>query len=342
MEDASGTGAIIMDNIQEFNDILNSFNINATCVNYESVDNYSFYDVKLEPGLRVASISRFSNEIALALKSSGKPTVKVLHDQGVIRLEFVKPRNDVLNLFDYFTNTDVPEGDLVCLLGQGTDGGRVWMDLAKNPHMIVAGTTGSGKSTLLHNIIANLLNYNNTSIFLIDPKGVEFSTYENALPNVFVEYTYHQALDAINNAIAIMEQRYGFMKEGISLDNLPHIVFIVDEFADLIMQDSNKKLYTSLCKLAQKCRAAKMSIILATQRPSVNIIDGVIKANFPARIACRVSSHIDSKVILDVVGAENLMGHGDALLRDNSRFLDRFQVAYTDAEEIVKFFGHTA
>ena len=331
-----------MDHIQEFNNILNSFKIKATCVNYESVDNYCFYDVKLAPGLRVSTISRFINEIALALKSSGKPTVKVLHDQGIVRFEFINPREDILNLFDYFTNDDVPEGDLVCLLGQGTDGDCVWMDLAKNPHMIVAGTTGSGKSTLLHNIIANLLNYNDTSIYLIDPKGNEFSAYENAFTNVFVKYTYHQALGAVNDAIAIMEQRYNFMREGIKLDKLPNIVFIVDEFADLIMQDSNKELYTGLCKLAQKCRAAKISIILATQRPSVNIINGVIKANFPARIACRVSSHIDSKVVLDVVGAENLMGYGDALLRDNSRFLDRFQVAYTDAEEVVKFFGKAA
>ena len=214
------------------------------------------------------------------------------------------------------------------------------MDLSKNPHMIVAGTTGSGKSTLIHNIIANLLNYNDVYMYLIDPKGIEFSDYEkNNIPNVEVGYTYSDVINTLNTVLIAMEYRYEVMRKGLSLDSIPYIVLIIDEFADLIMQDKENQFYTKLCQLAQKCRAAKISIVLSTQRPSVNVIDGTIKANFPARIACRVASHVDSRVILDAVGAENLLGQGDALLRDNLRYLDRFQVAYTDASEICKFFG---
>ena len=117
------------------------------------------------------------------------------------------------------------------------------------------------------------------------------------------------------------------------------MVIFIDEFADLIMQDKNDQFYLALCRLAQKCRAARINIILSTQRPSVNIINGTIKANFPARIACRVASHVDSKVILDVSGAENLLGKGDALIKDNFRSLDRFQSAYTTATEVCQQLG---
>jgi S-DNA-T family DNA segregation ATPase FtsK/SpoIIIE len=114
---------------------------------------------------------------------------------------------------------------------------------------------------------------------------------------------------------------------------------MIDEFADLIMQDQEQRFYTKLCMLAQKCRAAKISIVLATCRPSVNIINGTIKANFSARIACRVASHVDSKVILDASGAQNLLGNGDAMLRDSLRHMERFQVAYTSAAEVCTYFG---
>ena len=136
-----------------------------------------------------------------------------------------------------------------------------------------------------------------------------------------------------------MERRYELLRSGLDAVNLPNVVLIVDEFADLIIQDKDNQFYTKLCKLAQKCRAAKINIILATQRPSVDIINGTIKANFAARIACRVASHVDSKVILDASGAENLIGNGDALLRDGTRYLERFQVAYTDAHEVCNIFG---
>lgn len=325
--------------VQDFNKILRNFNIQANCVNYQSIDNYFFYDLMLNPQAKVKDINKFVDEISLALRSPNKPNVRILHQDGIVRLEFAAPRTKVLNLFDYFTNTDVPNGNLMCLLGQSLSGQRMWMDLAQNPHLIISGTTGSGKSTLLHNLIANLFNYNKVKLFLVDPKSVEFVEYDKKISNdINVSYSYHEALTILDMLIETMEFRYSMMHDK-SKQDFPYIVLIIDEFADLIMQDSNNEFYTKLCKLAQKCRAAKIHIVLATQRPSVNIINGTIKANFPARIACRVASHIDSKVVLDSVGAENLMGKGDALLRDNFRSMERFQIAYTDATEVCKYFG---
>lgn len=330
-----------MEHIDRLNEILHSFHIKGNCVNFKRSDNYFYYDIALEPKGKVRDIQRFSDEISMALKTPCKPSVKVKHEEGVVRLEFVTRRDEPLKLFSYFVvDEDVPTGDLICLLGQDTSGNRIWMDLSKNPHMIVAGTTGSGKSTLVHNIIANLLNYNSVYMYLIDPKGIEFSDYEKyKIPNAEVGYTYRDAIMALDSVLYAMEYRHEVLRKGQSLENVPYIVLIIDEFADLIMQDKDSVFYTKLCQLAQKCRSAKISIILATQRPSVNVIDGTIKANFPARISCRVASHVDSKVVLDAVGAENLFGRGDALLRDNTRYLDRFQVAYTDSLEVCRFFG---
>jgi DNA segregation ATPase FtsK/SpoIIIE, S-DNA-T family len=328
-----------MDTIQEFDAILRSFNIKASCSNYCQAANYFYFDLKLNPNGKVKDIQKYSDEISLALKTPCKPSIKVLHQEGVVRLEFAMPRKNRLNLFDYFDNNNLPKGEINCLLGQSVDGRRVWMDLAQNPHMLIAGTTGSGKSILLHNLVANLINYNQVDLFLVDPKRIEFSDYEKKIKSIHVVYTYDEALGVITNLISVMEDRYEKIRSGQDSKSMRPMVLIIDEFADLIMQDKNDQFYNALCRLAQKCRAARIHIILATQRPSVNIINGSIKANFPARIACRTASHVDSKVILDTSGAENLLGKGDALIRDNFRYLERFQVAYTTSQEVCKYFG---
>lgn len=326
-----------MEAIQEFNNILQSFKIRASCTDHRQVDNYYYYDLQLNPNAKVKDIQRYSDEISLALKAPCKPSIKVLHGEGIVRLEFATFRKSNLNLFDLFTNRNIPRGDIMCLLGQTVDGKRMWMDLAQNPHMLVAGTTGSGKSTLLHNIIANLYNYNDVELFLVDPKRIEFTEYKDRL-DTNVIHTYDESVKLLNGALERMEYRYNSIRTG-NAEKLKPIVIIIDEFADLIMQDVNDEFYSTLCRLAQKCRAAHMHIILATQRPSVNIINGAIKANFPARVACRVASHVDSKVILDTSGAESLLGKGDALIRDNFRYNERFQIAYTSPQEVCNYFG---
>lgn len=327
-----------METIQQFNQILSSFNIRANCLSAKQTDSYTSFDLRLHPTVKVKELQKYSDELSLALRAPCKPSFKVLHEQGIVRMEFATPRTKPLNLFDYFSNDDVPAGDLVCLLGQTVDGDKVWMDLMQNPHMLIAGTTGSGKSTLLHNIIANVFNYNNADLYLIDPKRIEFSLYEK-VRGTQVYYTYNDTVEFLSNMIEIMEDRYNKLRNGWDISTMKPILIIIDEFADLIMQDKGDVFFTRLCRLAQKCRAARMSIIISTQRPSVNIINGVIKANFPARISCKVASHVDSKVVLDTVGAENLLGKGDALMRDNSRHMERFQVAYTTAAEVCSIFG---
>ena len=323
-------------NVIDFNGILKTYKINAECVDFNQINNYSYYDLKLKSNSKVRDVEKFSTEIALALKAANKPSIKIIPQDGIIRFELLSPRSDTLNLFDYFTNNDIPLGNLQCLLGESMDGKKVWMNLEDNPHMIIAGTTGSGKSSLLNNIIANLFNYHDVNLFLIDPKNIEFEPYSSLVPNI--GYSYFDAIMLLNEVYSIMNIRYEMIRDGISKDKLPPVVVIIDEFADLIMQDKNDVFYNLLCKLAQKCRAARIHIILSTQRPSVNIVDGTIKANFPARIACRVSSSVDSRVILDENGAENLIGKGDALLKDNFRHLLRFQVAYTNPQEVVNYF----
>lgn len=329
-----------MEEITNFNNILDAFAIKANCINAEKIDNYVFYDLRLSPHTKVKDLAKFSDEISLALKKPCKPSIKVLHELGVVRLEFISPHDKTLKLFDYFTNDNVPKGDLMALLGQSVDGQPVWMDLAQNPHMIIAGTTGSGKSVLLHNIIANMLNYNDCIMYLLDPKNIEFHEYGERMDrNVHVSYTYDEAIFILDTLIATMDERYRLMASGKKAVDFPYILLMIDEFADLIMQDRDGQFYLKLCRLAQKCRASRISIILSTQRPSVSIINGAIKANFPARIACKVASHVDSKVVLDGSGAEHLLGKGDALLRDNFRHLERFQVAYTTATEVCNYFG---
>lgn len=325
-----------MEEINKLNSILNSFKIKADCVNYRINDNYFYYDLRLTPSVKIKDIQKNAEEIALALMAPGKPSIKTLFEEGVVRLEFAKPRTTPLYLRDQFSRLD-RANNLNCLLGKQSNGQEMWMDLAQNPHMIVSGTTGSGKSVLLHTIIANVLAKQNVDLHLVDPKNIEFSAYRGA-KNTIVYNDYKSAvklLDAMNN---FMEMRYDMIRAGYHESYMNPVLLIIDEFADLILQDKNNELYKTLCKLAQKSRAAKINIVLATQRPSANIINGTIKANFPARISCKTSSHVDSKVVLDSVGAENLLGKGDALLKDNLRNLDRFQVAYTTAQENIRYF----
>jgi S-DNA-T family DNA segregation ATPase FtsK/SpoIIIE len=328
-----------MDKIQQINSIFRSYKILALCKDYKEINNYCYYDIILEPTARVKDIEKFSTEIGIALKKYGKPSIRLLSELGIIRLEFFNNNSYIINIFDYFYKINPPPGNLQCLLGQNIQGERLWLDLTTSPHMIVSGTTGSGKSTILHTIIANLLNYYDTQIFLMDTKNIEFCEYPEFIKsNLYFASTYNQCLCMLKDLCSIMESRYELLRQQNIYNNLPYIVVIIDEFADLILQDIDNEFYNLLCKLSQKCRASKIHIIISTQRPSVDIICGTIKSNFPVRIACKVASRADSKVILDVGGAENLFGNGDSLLKNNLGKLERFQSAYTSPKEIRKYF----
>jgi len=327
--------------VENLNSILAAFKIAALCNNFSEYKNACFYDIELKPGAKVRDIEKYSTELSLALKKAGKPRLIISPEEGIIQLEFLNSKREKTSLFDIAYQIERPEGKLTCLLGETLQNDPLWIDIAANPHLLIAGTTGSGKSTLLHTIIANLLLYPKVSIHLMDPKNIEFYKYSEAnLPKLNVAHEFADCLIMIESLCLEMDSRYQKIKERkLFADNFPFIVLIIDEYADLIMQDENKLFYKSLIRLAQKSRAAGIHLIMSTQRPSVDVIDGIIKANFPARISCKVSSHIDSRIILDAVGAERLIGSGDALIRDSKFDLQRFQVAYTSPDEVCCLFG---
>jgi len=331
----------MIEKIQELNNIFDNYRVGAECIKYNESGSYYFYDILLKPKARIRDIDKYSDEIALLLKSPSKPNITLDHNEGIIRLEFFKAQPSSINIFDMLPKNVPDNSGLRCLLGKTINGEDVWFDLAQAPHLLVAGTTGSGKSTVLHTILANLFAAKNIKLYLMDPKNIEFCHYaENINKDLQVYHDYSSCIGIIDRLCQIMEFRYGLIrKDADVLSSLPYIVVIIDEFSDLILQDDDRKLYSKLCQLVQKCRAAKMHVILSTQRPSVNVINGTIKANFPARISCKTASGIDSKVILDVIGAEKLFGKGDALIKLPDSSMYRFQCAYTNANEICKYFG---
>lgn len=332
----------VMDKIESLNHILGSLKVKADCVNYSKVRNVSLYDLHLTPGTRVRELQKFADEISLAMKAQARPLVKVMSELGVVRLEVIDERPHKISFFDEIKKLDPIKGIIPMYFGSSVSGQDVWVDIAKNPHTLIAGCTGSGKSTLLQVIIANALRLTGTRVCILDSKNVEFQDY-NRFENVSIATDYISGLEMLELIIKEMEYRYDLMNSrkltSISFGSdmtFPNIVFIVDEFADLIMQDDDKTFYNRLCRLAQKSRAAGIYCILATQRPSVDIVRGSIKANFPARISCQVASGMDSKVILDTSGAELLAGCGDAIIKNYNNNYQRFQIAYTTPDEICK------
>jgi DNA segregation ATPase FtsK/SpoIIIE, S-DNA-T family len=336
------------DNIAQLNNILASFNIKAACVAYNKIRNVSLYDLVIDDGTRVRDIQKYADEIALRLKAQNKPLVRIKSNSGVVRLEMIDEEPHKIVFFDELAKQKKDTDYTIPMyLGNSIDGEDITFDMSRNPHMIIGGCTGSGKSTLLNVIIANALGQKNTNVYLIDTKNIEYGNYADNISNIRVATDYDSGLDLLCMLNSEMEYRYSLMRERqlssqfftSSCDDFPSILFIIDEFADIIMQDEKKIFYKLLCKLSQKCRAAGIYCVLATQRPSVDVISGSIKANFPARIACQVASGFDSKVILDTVGSELLAGRGDAIVKNYKYNYTRFQAAYTDADEVSRYYA---
>lgn len=315
--------------------VLKQFKISATCKHFGQFKGSYYYDIELKPGTRIQAIERYLNEITLALKAPSKPKLEVFMEQGIVRLEYLMKREHKVDFFELAKNTIWPTGKIQCLIGENTRGEPLFFDLVETPHMIIGGSSGSGKSTLLHTIIGNLLPRKDIELELMDTKNIEFAAYKETNDNVHTSFTYDQCASTMKKLCDDMEYRYSIMAEkGVSETFFPYRVLVIDEFADLIMQDYNKSIYRSLLNLAQKSRAAGIHIILATQRPDAKIVNGEIKANFPSRISTRVSSGIDSKIILDCSGAEDLLGKGDAIINSSEHKYNRFQVAYSDKNTV--------
>jgi len=329
--------------IVKLNHILDALNINANCTNYQKIRNFSIYDLNLLPGSRIKDIQKYINEISIYLKTKNKPLIKICSEQGLVRLELMDNDPSKILFFDEIIDQKIPDYTMPMYLGDATDGQKIWMDMAENPHLLIAGTTGSGKSTLLHNIIANSI-INDNKLFLIDTKNIEFNEY-GVFKNIEVISSYEDSLELFDYLISTMERRYDFLAKKKLPSSyfkqqkpyVPHILLVIDEFADLILHDDSKELQKKITKLAQKSRAAGIHLVVATQRPSADILNGAIKANFPARIACKVASHTDSKVILDAVGAECLYGYGDAIIKNYIFNFVRFQTAFTNQSTNIEY-----
>jgi DNA segregation ATPase FtsK/SpoIIIE, S-DNA-T family len=330
-----------MDSVEKLNLILSYFKIAANCKKFSEFKNTCSYDIELKPGTRIRDFQKYIDELALILRIPGKPSLHLLNNEGLLRFEFVKAQSAKINLFQLGYGLSRPAGNLTALLGETPQGDPIWMDIAENPHLLIAGASGSGKSTLLHNLIANLLLHPKASVVLMDPKNIEFYKYADMkLDRMKVLFDYEECLFEIESLSAEMDERYRVIRELKVFPNyFPYVVLMIDEFASLIQQDVGKRFHQALCKLSQKSRAANIHIIISTQRPSVDVLDGTIKANFPARIACKVSSNVDSRVILDAPGAQDLMGCGDALIRNSKYDLQRFQIAFTSPDEVNRYFG---
>lgn len=321
-----------MDKVQEMNICLQNYIKDVYCNNYFINKNYFYYDFILSGKAKIKNLESVSKEISTYIKAPCFPEISFLVSEGKIRFEYFSPRTDILNFFDLYNKEPEQKSKLSCLLGESKNSDKVYLDIKEAPHVLVSGTTGSGKSSLLHNFVANFLLKDDVEIYLVDPKRCEFFQYED-VNKTSVTYDVDEAIVILKDIVEIMNFRYS------KRNNYHPIVVIIDEFADLIIQDVSNEIMKYICILAQKARAARIHLILSTQRPSIDIVKGVIKANFPTRIACKVATHVDSKVILDKVGAENLYGKGDAILKDPQNNFIRFQIAYTNPEEVISKIG---
>jgi S-DNA-T family DNA segregation ATPase FtsK/SpoIIIE len=339
---------------------LGHFGVEAKIVGVISGPHVSRYELRLAPGIKVKKVTELANDLAYALASTDIRILAPIPGKQAVGVEVPNARRRIVRLGDIYAGRPEKTSPLVAWLGKGIDGNPVWTDLAKMPHVLVAGTTGSGKSACVNGILSSILmqaSPNEVRLVLVDPKQVELNHYEN-VPHLLtpVVTSPRLAANVLSNLIGEMETRYGIMSEArcrnlgelnrhrerAAEPPLPHILCVIDELADLMMV-APAEVEDSIIRLAQKSRATGIHLVLATQRPSTDIITGTIKVNIPARIAFAVSSQTDSRVILDQGGAEALLGQGDMLFRGaGSSKLQRVQGAFITEEEIARITGHWA
>ena len=339
---------------------LGHFGVEAKIVGVISGPHVSRYELRLAPGIKVKKVTELGNDLAYALASTDIRILAPIPGKQAVGVEVPNARRRIVRLGDIYAGRPEKTSPLVAWLGKGIDGNPVWTDLAKMPHVLVAGTTGSGKSACVNGILSSILmqaSPNEVRLVLVDPKQVELNHYEN-VPHLLtpVVTSPRLAANVLSNLIGEMETRYGIMSEArcrnlselnrhrkkVGEPPLPHILCVIDELADLMMV-APAEVEDSIIRLAQKSRATGIHLVLATQRPSTDIITGTIKVNIPARIAFAVSSQTDSRVILDQGGAEALLGQGDMLFRGaGSSKLQRVQGAFITEEEIARITNHWA
>jgi S-DNA-T family DNA segregation ATPase FtsK/SpoIIIE len=337
---------------------LGHFGVEARIVGVVSGPHVSRYEIQLAPGTKVSKVTQLKDDLAYALASTDIRILAPIPGKRAVGVEVPNQRRRLVRLGDIYDGLPKGSSPLVGWLGKDVSGQAIWTDLTKMPHVLVAGTTGSGKSGCINAVLSSILMHaspNEVRMVLVDPKQVELNHYE-AIPHLLtpVVTAPRLAANVLANLIGEMESRYAIMGEArarnlVELNrvrqragepSLPLILCVIDELADLMMV-APAEVEDSIIRLAQKSRAVGIHLVLATQRPSTDVITGTIKVNIPARIAFAVASQVDSRVILDQGGAESLLGQGDMLFRPaGTSKLQRIQGAFVTENEIARLTKH--
>ena len=345
----------LKENGEKLVEILKSFHVNARVVAVSRGPTITRYELQPDAGVRVRSVANLVDDIALGMAASGIRIEAPIPGKSAIGVEV--PNRNVATVY-IRSLIDTPafrsaKSKLTTCLGMDVAGAPIYLDIAKMPHLLISGATGMGKSVCINSLIISLLYKaapEDCRLILIDPKKVELNMY-SGIPHLLVPVVSDpkKAAGSLHWAVTEMERRFELIedvgmrniqgynditKNDPDREHLPHIVIIIDELADLMMTAPDD-VEQNICRLAQKARAAGMHLVIGTQRPSVDVITGLIKANVPSRIAFHVSSQMDSRVILDISGAEKLLGRGDMLYAPvGSSKPTRVQGAFVSEEEI--------
>ena len=349
-------------------DTLKNYNIGIKQIKATIGPTVTLYEIIPDAGIRISKIKNLEDDIALSLSALGIRIIAPIPGKGTIGIEVPNKKKSIVSMKSLFSSKKFIESDmeLPITLGKTISNETFIVDLTKMPHLLMAGATGQGKSVGINAILTSILYKKHPAevkFVLVDPKKIELSIFNKIerhylakLPEsddaIIIEND--KVINTLNSLCREMDKRYELLKDAMTRNIkeynekfisrklnpenghtfLPYIVLVIDEFADLIMT-AGKEVETPLARLAQLSRAVGIHLIIATQRPSVNVITGLIKANFPARIAFRVTSKIDSRTILDTGGAEQLIGRGD-LLYSQSNDLTRIQCGFIDTSEVEK------
>ena len=333
---------------------LGHFGVDARVIGMVAGPHITRYELRLAPGIKVGKVAQLKDDLAYALAASDIRILAPIPGKQAVGVEVPNVRRRIVHLGDVMQSPPDGWSPLTVWLGKDVAGRSIGADLAKMPHLLVAGTTGAGKSGCVNAMLASILlraTPHEVRLVLVDPKQVELNHYDS-IPHLLtpVITSPKQAATALQNLVREMEQRYSYMalartrnlvemnkvRERRGEQALPYVLCVIDELADLMMV-APADVEDSIIRLAQKARAVGIHLVLATQSPRVDVITGMIKANVPSRIAFSVSSQTDSRVILDQNGAETLLGQGDMLFSPvGSSRLQRIQGAYVDEEQIAK------
>ena len=332
-KNAGNMNSILLEKAQMLEETLRNFNVDAKVVEVTQGPTVTRYEIQPNVGVKVSSIVRLSDDIALNLRAKSIRMEAPIPGKAAVGIEVENDNINMVTLRELVESREFKEAKSKISFAVGKDiaGKAIVGDLKSMPHLLIAGSTGSGKSVCINSIITSILykaSPDEVKLVLIDPKVVELGNY-NGIPHLLVPVVTdpNKAAATLNWAVSEMTRRYKAFAEARvkdlsgynlwaekeeSAEKMPQVVIIIDELADLMMA-APSQVEESICRLAQMARAAGMHLIVATQRPSVDVITGVIKANIPSRIAFAVSSQVDSRTILDMVGAEKLVGKGDML-----------------------------